>query len=55
MRYRALNSCKTSAGTTQNCLGLIMLPLQGMGMTVYGSAVAGTEIFGVSVNKPVGG
>lgn len=55
LRYRAANSCTSSTGVAVNCSGIIVLPLQGMGLSVYGSSVAGSNFFGISVTKPVGG
>lgn len=51
LRHRA--TCVNSSGATVNC-GLIALPLTGMGMTVYGSAMETTQFMGVSVARPAG-
>jgi hypothetical protein len=56
MRYRAANTCTNGVtGAAVNCTGAISLPLAGMGLSVAGSAVAGTDFFGISVTKPTGG
>lgn len=54
LRTRAASTCKTTAGTAVNCAGLISMPLAGMGMAVYGSAVSGTSFYGFSITRPAG-
>jgi hypothetical protein len=54
LRYRALNSCTNASGAAVSCSGNISMPLPGTGVTVHGSAVAGTDFLGVSVNQPAG-
>lgn len=51
LRSRA--TCINSSGATVSC-GMITMPLTGMGMTVYGSSVATSAFFGLSVARPAG-
>mgnify|MGYP001571637562 CR=1 FL=1 len=52
MRYRANNSCSKN-GAAQNCAGLIQMPLQGLGITLYGSlSTSASPFFGMGVTKP---
>gem|GEM_PF-421025 len=50
---RARATCVNSSGATVAC-GMIAMPLTGMGMTVYGSSVASSGFFGLSVARPAG-
>jgi hypothetical protein len=52
MRYLAANTCANAGGSQVYCSGIIMLPLPGSGVSVYGSAVAGSDFLGIAVNKP---
>jgi hypothetical protein len=55
MRYRAVNACTNGSGAAATCTGALVMPLQGMGLSVAGSAVAGTDFFGINVTMPAGG
>lgn len=54
LRTRAANACTTSTGAAGTCSGIIVMPLPGLGMAVFGSAVSGSNFFGLSVNMPAG-
>ena len=54
LRTRAAASCKSAAGAATGCSGIIVMPLAGMGLSVYGSADDGSDFFGLSVARPAG-
>ena len=54
LRNRKANACATDAGAPVTCSGTLSMPLPGMGILVFGSAVEGTNFFGVQVSKPAG-
>ena len=54
LRTRAANACTTSGGAAAPCSGIVVMPLPGLGMAVFGSAVSGSNFLGLSVNMPAG-
>ena len=53
LRYRAPNSCSVN-GVASNCAGTVVLPLQGLGLTLSGSlgTSPSNSFYSVSVGKP---
>ena len=54
LRNRKANACVTEAGAPVPCGGTLAMPLPGMGISVFGSAVEGSNFFGVQIDKPAG-
>jgi hypothetical protein len=54
MRSRAANGCTSASGAAIGCNALVSLPVPAFGLTVYGSAVASTNFYGISVTMPAG-
>ena len=52
LRYRAAGSSATTSGGTVNYSEIIVMPLPSTGLSVYVSAGANQNFFGVSVNHP---